>query len=187
MRIVWTLVSVIGLCLSSVVIARGVELQQAGELAPTPLEAFAARPGAMVVWSSTIGQIEGPEARATVVAVAIEDASSTPRVIRGVRIDLAHLQPNPDCNLRYRAWAILCARANAAVYLEEDRLERVRAGVERGAAEAHPGNFISAFRRGGGQPGSGLIICGYTLEGRQPEEFVALLARGILALRDAPR
>ena len=187
MRTVWLHVSVIGLCLTSVVAARGVELQQVDDLAPTPLEAFAARPGAKVVWSSTIGQLDGPQARATVVALAIEDASSTPGVMRGVRIDLAHLEAEPDCNLIYRAWAILCARANAAVYLEEDRLERVRAGVERGAAEVHRGNFISVFRRGGRQPGSGLIICGYTLEGRQPEELVALLARATAAWRDAPR
>jgi hypothetical protein len=192
MRNVWTLVSLVGLCVGGAfpgAVARGAAAPQVGELTPTLLEAFAARPGAKVVWSRTIGHIEGPAARATVVAIAIEDLSSTPPVVRGLRLDLAHLEANPDCNLRFRDWAVLCARPNAAVYLEADRLERVRTlWVERGAVEVHPGNGgLTNYRRGGTQPATGLIICGYTLEGRQPEELTALLTQGLSALKDAPR
>jgi len=160
---------------------------QVGELVPTPLEAFVARPSAKVVWSRTIGHIEGPAARATVVAIAVEDKSNTPPVMRSLRIDLAHLKPNPDCNLRYVDWAILCARPNAAVYLEEDHLERVRASLERGYAGVHPDGMggITTFRVQGSH--GGLIVCGYTLDGRHAEELVALLARGISALKEAPR
>ena len=191
MRNVWTLVLLVGLCAGGAftgAAGRGAAALQAGQLMPTPLEAFSARPGAKVVWSRTIGQIEGPAARATVVAIAIEDLSSAPPVVRGLRLDLAHLVPNPNCDLLYQDWAVLCARPNAAVYLAAERLEQVRARwAERGTVEVHPGNGGMTTYRSGSQPGSGLIICGYTLEGRQPDELTALLTQGISALHDAPR
>jgi hypothetical protein len=165
---------------------------QPRELAPTPLEAFAGKPGAIVVWSRAVGHLEGPAARATAVAIAIEDVTNT--VMRGLRLDLTHLRANPDCNQRFLDWAILCARPDAAIYLDEAHVGRVRARLmEIGAATVHPesGSIhggITTYRTSSSGSGSfGLIITGYTLAGRRAEELVDLLARGIEALKEAPR
>jgi hypothetical protein len=164
---------------------------QLRELVPTPLEAFSEKPGAIVVWSRAVGQLEGPAARATVVAIAIEDVTNTR--MRGLRLDLAHLEANPNCNQRFLDWAILCARPDAAIYLDEVHVERVRARLmEIGAATVHPergwtNGGITTYRTSGGPAPFGLIITGYTLAGRRAEELVDLLARGIEALKEAPR
>ena len=162
----------------------------AQELTPTALEAFAARPGATVIWSRAIGQLEARAARATLSVIAIEDPTSTPRLMRGVRIDLAHRVANPDCNLRYWDWAIVCARPNAALFLDERDLARARQTMaEKGVAQVHPGfgGGITHFRMGGSVKPSGLIIVGYTLDGSQPEQLTALFEQALAALADAPR
>ena len=64
--------------------------EQPEELAPSPLEAFAARSTATVVWSKQIGVLESQESRATVTALIVEDPTSTPGIMRGLRIDLVH-------------------------------------------------------------------------------------------------
>jgi hypothetical protein len=105
--------------------------------------------------------------------------------MRGLRIDLVHLQSPGTCGLRFASHAVLCARANAAVYLEEDILGRVRDGIARGNAEQ---NLIISYVQG--RPSErtrGLIIGGYTFDGRQPSELMALVERGTSELKNAPR
>ena len=48
--------------------------------------------------------------------------------------------------------------------------------------------FISRYYSGSlGQAATGLIVCGYQLSDRQPEELAALFTEAIVALRTAPR
>ena len=158
---------------------------QAPEPPLTRLEQFAARPGAAVVWSQQIGQLDSPVAHARLTAVAIEEPTSTPRIMRGLRIDLEHRQPNPDCNLRFHLHVVLCSRPNAAILFDEDSLPRVRAGVARGNAED---NLIFRFwTGGGGQEKVGLIIGGYNFDHWLPEHLTALLDKAVVELKNAPR
>src|SRR5439155_8074645 len=99
------------------------------DLSRSPLEAFAARSTAKTVWSKMIGRLESREARATITALILEDTTDTASVMRGLRIDLAHTVANPSCDWKYWAWRIMCQRANAAVYVEEGRLDAVRNGL----------------------------------------------------------
>ena len=157
-------------------------------LQPTPLEAFAGRPTANVTWLKTIGNLESQESRATVTALVVEDKTSEPSVMRGIRIDLAHIGATPSCDWKYWAWRIMCQRANAAVYVEEGRLERVRNGIERGAAELRPMEFISQYATStqGRATSKGLIVCGYQFSDRQPEELAEMLTRAITELKEGP-
>ena len=169
------------------------------ELAPSPLEAFAARSTASIVWSKLIGHLESQESRATITALIIEDKTATPNVMRGLRIDLAHIDGPASCDYKYTAWTIMCKRANAAVYVEEARLMEVRNNLERGAAELRPGEFISQYesRVGSVLMSSGLIVCGYQFSDFHPygdpaiyrrrSELVALLTRAIAELKEASR
>jgi hypothetical protein len=136
-----------------------------------------------------IGRLESREARATVTALTVEDATSTPSVMRGLRIDLAHTVANPSCDWKYVAWTIMCRRANAAVYVEEGRLEKVRNRLEGGAAELRPWEFISQYesRVGSAQVSSGLIVCGYQFSDRQGSDLAALFTRAIAELKEASR
>ncbi|HWB98577.1 MAG TPA: hypothetical protein VG672_17830 [Bryobacteraceae bacterium] len=81
--------------------------EQPKELAPSPLEAFAARPTAAVIWSRHIGRLETRYSQATFTAVIVEDRTATPSLMRGVRIDLAHVGGTPNCDWRYTAWRIM--------------------------------------------------------------------------------
>lgn len=158
---------------------------QSVELGATPLEVFAANPSTVIVWASPIGRLESPTSRAIVTAVAIADRRSL-NVMRGLRIDLVHLQSPDTCGLRFASHAVLCAQANAAVYFEEDILGRVRDGIARGNAEQ---DLIISYVQG--RPSSerptGLIIGGYTFSGRQPSELMTLVERGTSELKNAPR
>jgi hypothetical protein len=156
--------------------------EQPKELSPSPLETFTARATATVVWSRLIGRLEGPESRATVTALLVEDATATPRVMRGIRIDLGHISAPPSCDWKYVAWRIMCKRANAAVYVEEGRLEEVRNMLERGSAVLRPWEFISHYRS---TFSSGLIVCGYQFSYRRGSELAALFTRAIAELKEA--
>lgn len=158
---------------------------QVGELTPTPLESLAAQPGAKTIWSRPIGQLDSAASRATVTAVAVEEVTSTPQIMRGLRIDLVHLQPNPNCDLRFWSHRILCARPNAAIFFEEDSLGRVQAGVKRGNAE---NNLIISYRTGRSDNQTvGLIVGGYDFHHRKPEELITLIERGVFESTNAPR
>jgi hypothetical protein len=158
------------------------------ELKPSPLESFAARPAAFVAWSKPVGEIDGEYDKATFTALTIADRAGGTGM-RGVRIDLAHKVPREVCDYKYTAWNIMCRRSNAAVYIEEDRLEEVRAGVARGAARLRPWQFISSYTGQNiqGQSRTGIILCGYDFPGLQPHELAALFARAIEDLKAAPR
>jgi hypothetical protein len=173
-------------CIAVVAVARSQQRGESEDLPPSPLEAFAGRSTAKVVWSKTIGSLEGSEARATVTALAVEDSTQTPAVMRGVRIDLKHLVPNPDCSQKYLAWRVMCSRANAAVFIEE---ERVRTWLRHGSGELRPGEYISQYWSGGyGRVlSTGLIVCGYEFPGRTPSELAELFGKAINALGAAPR
>jgi hypothetical protein len=172
-----------GCLLAPVSAAPQVESQHSPQIDPTELEAFAAMPTSMVIWASPVGRLDAPESRAIVTAVALEDRE-TQIVMRGLRIDLIHVQPQPDCNLRWLLPSVLCARENAAIWLEGDILGRVRDGIERGNAES---NLIISFRRGRPEPTTGLIIGGYQFDGLQPVDLLNLVDSGIAELRRAPR
>jgi hypothetical protein len=191
MRNIWKFVSLVVFCLAGFTVSRVAPVaapanqqkdEQPSELPPSPLEAFAARPTTTVVWSKLIGRLEGPESRATVTALIVEDATDTPRVMRGLRIDLAHIGAPPSCDWKYVAWTIMCKRANAAVFVEEGRLEGVRNRLERGAAHLRPWEFISHYTSTGS---SGLIVCGYQFSYRRSSELAALFTGAIAALKEA--
>jgi hypothetical protein len=158
--------------------------QQTKDLPPSPLEAFAARSTAKVVLSKTIGRLEYRKSNATLSVLILEDPTSAPRSMRGVRIDLVHIDAYPHCDWRYAAWKIMCERANAAVYVEEARLVEVRDRLADGCAELRPGEFISEY---GGTDGSGLIICGYEFPNGLPTELADLFTRAIAELGHASR
>src|SRR5262245_51516542 len=149
------------------------------ELAPSPLEAFAARSTATLVWSKLVGHLESQESRATITALIVEDTTATPNVMRGLRIDLAHIGGPASCGWKYTAWRIMLERANAAVYVEEARLEEVRNSLERGAATLRPWEFISQYesRVGSVLMSSGLIVCGYQFSDFHPYDDPAIYRR----------
>ena len=157
-------------------------------LQPTLLESFAARPAAQVTWSKVIGSLESQESRASITAFIVEDKTSEPSVMRGIRVDLAHIGPKPSCDFKYTAWRVMCQRANAAIYIEEGLLERVRNGVRRGAAELRPMEFISRYGTNAPDKAStGLIVCGYQFSDRKPEELADLFTSAIAELKSSPR
>jgi len=155
-------------------------------LQPTPLEEFAGQPTAHVRWSKLIGSLESKKSRATITALIIEDKTSKPSVMRGIRVDLAH-KGAATCDFKYEAWRIMCQRANAAIYIEEGLLGRVRKGVERGTAELRPMEFISQYRVSApDRETTGLIVCGYEFSERQAGELAELLKTAIHELEGAP-
>ena len=157
-------------------------------LPPTPLEAFAARPTARVVWSKEIGRLDSPESRATITALVVADEAGGPREMRGVRVDLAHVGATPNCDWKYEAWRIMCRRADAAIYVEQGRLDAVRDSLKRGAAQLRPMEFISEYRMtAAGRESAGLIVCGYQFSGRRRGELAELFTRAAAELKAAPR
>ncbi len=157
-------------------------------LRPTALEALVGRPNARVTWSKVIGRLESQESRATITALTVEDKASEPSVMRGIRIDLAHIGPTPSCDWKYQAWRVMCQRADAAVYIEEGRLKAVRDGVERGVAELRPMEFISQYTvKSLGRESTGLIVCGYQFSGGRPGDLAELFTRAITELKAVPR
>jgi len=82
----------------------------------------------------TIGRLEGPTAYAIISAVALESASS-PRLMRGIRIELRHEGRRPDCNQIYADWTILCERelGRAARRLRHDARDDAHHGPVPGA------------------------------------------------------
>ena len=157
------------------------------ELRPSSLEAFAARPTARVIWSQSVGQLESRDARATITALVVEDPTGSPRLVRGLRIDLAHGEASPGCDWKYSAWRIMCERPNAAVYIEEAQILKVSKDLERGAAE-----FISRYEKSVNSGAGivplehGLIVCGYQFSDREPKDLLALFTKGIAELKAAP-
>lgn len=160
--------------------------QQRFTFTPTLLEAFAARPAVKTAWSKFIGRLDGPKAYAIISAVALESEPSTPRIMRGIRIELRHEGLRPRCDLLYVEWAVLCDREQATVYVEESRLEGLRTSALAGSAEVHAGApaGISFYRSG---IGSGLLLFGYSVQDRTLEEFAAMVAATQAALATAPR
>ena len=179
-------VCVLALCIAGCVLSSVAAAQAA--LAPSPLEAFAARSTANVLWSITLGRLDSRDALATFTLVSIEDPAAA-KVMRGLRIDLAHVGGPPACDWKYEAWQIMCQRKNAAVYVEEDRLEQVRNAIAKGAAELRPSEYISEFRSGGSgrSASTGLIICGYQFADRQPAEVAAIFTQAIAQLKTSSR
>jgi hypothetical protein len=157
-------------------------------LQPSPLEAFVGRPTAEVTWSKVIGRLESQEARATITALIVEDKTTAPSVMRGIRVNLTHIGATPSCDWKYWAWRIMCQRANAAVYVEEGPLETVRNSIKRGAAELRPMEFISQYSTTTpGRASTGLIVCGYQFSDRRPEDLAELFTSAITELKAAPR
>ncbi|HEX4951754.1 MAG TPA: hypothetical protein VFZ34_34160 [Blastocatellia bacterium] len=153
------------------------------DLPPSPLEAFATRATANVIWTKPIGRIDSDDARATVTALTVEDAGAQPSVRRGVRINLKHLVTTPHCDWKYTAWRVMCERPNAAVYIEAERLVKVRDSLDRhNVAELRPREFISLFNS---TSKSGMILCGYQFTGHEPRELAKLLTNAITELNNA--
>jgi hypothetical protein len=163
--------------------------EQSKELALLTLEAYAARPTAEVIWSKDIGHLKSRYAKARFTVVILEDRTAEPGRMRGLRIDLAHAGESPNCDWKYLAWRILCQRPDAAVWVTEDRLEPVRYGITRGAAELRLFEFVSQYGNPdtSGPGRSGMILCGYDFSGRSSRELAAFFARAITELEKAPR
>lgn len=108
--------------------------------------------------------------------------------MRGLRLDLEHTIA-PNCDWKYTAWRIMCARSNAAVYVEEGQIESVRKAIEHGAALLRPCDQISPYETTAfsGRESTGLIICGYQFAGTQPSELAELFTRAIEELNSAAR
>ncbi len=106
------------------------------DLPQSSLEAFASRPTTEVAWSKVIGNLESEKARATITALILRDTTSTPSVMRGVRVDLAHTVANPSCSWKYVAWSLMCKRTNAAIFIEDGQLEGVSRSIGRRRAAA---------------------------------------------------
>ena len=155
-------------------------------LQPTPLEAFVTQPGTRTAWSRFIRRLDGGSASAIVTAIASTTEATPPRVMRGVRIELRHEGVRPDCDLTHLEWAIMCARENAAIYIEEERLASIRAALEGGSAEVRPG-YPAGITRFGGGAGSGTLIVGYLLYNVTLADVSAALAEAAALLKTAPR
>lgn len=152
-------------------------------LPASALETAATVPGAHVVWSNVAGGLTAPGAKVVVTALVVRGDE---QVRRGVRLDLGHLRLNPNCELKYVSWSVLCARANAALYFDEPDLP----ALERDLTSGTPidGALITSYRwRGRGTSGSGIIVGGYGLEGYTLPELGALVARAMADLASAPR
>jgi len=108
MRALATLALISGL-LASAAIA---QTTQRPALQPTRLEAFATQPAARVIWSKEVGQINSSEARVIVTALIVEDETSPPNRMRGIRIDLAN------------------QKATDQVYIEEAKLEAIKKAID---------------------------------------------------------
>jgi|SRR5215471_163807 len=183
------LVCEIALCLIVCAVSGGARLAAPPrDLPKSPLEAFATRSTAKVTWSKMIGQFESQESRATITALIVEDTTRKPSIMRGLRMDLAHIGATPSCDHKYTAWTIMCKRVNAAIYVEEGRLERVRNDINRGVAELRPMEFISQYSvNAPGRVSMGLIVCGYQFSGRAPGDLAELFTRAIAELRAESR
>jgi hypothetical protein len=135
-----------------------------------------------------IGRLESRESRATITALIVEDETSEPRVMRGIRVDLAHVGATPSCEWKYTAWRVMCHRADAAVYVGEGRLEAVRDSLQRGAAQLRPMEFISQYSTTAeGRASTGLIVFGYQFSGRRRGDLAGLFTRAMAELRATPR
>lgn len=168
--------------------AAGILAQQRFTLAPTPMEAFAAQADAKTTWSKFVSRLEGGTAYATVSAVVLESATSTPKTMRGIRIELRHEGLRPTCNAKYVEWSVMCERELATAYVEESRLEDLRTSVLKGAAEVHAGHPAGiTYYRSTGPSGSGLLVFGYSLRDRGLEEFAAVVSAAETELKNAPR
>ena len=158
------------------------QAQQPRTLAPTALEAFAALPDTKTVWSTFIGWLEAPNAYAIISAVVMESSTSTPKIMRGIRIELRHEGPRPSCDLKYAEWVVMCEREQATVYVEESRLDVLRSSR---STEVHPGHPAGVTHYWSGI-GSGLLLFGYDLRDRS-DEFATMVAAAQAALATAPR
>lgn len=156
-------------------------------LEPTPLEALAISADAHTLWSKYVGRLDGGDNYAIVTAVWIESLTTPSKKLRGVRIDLRHDGPARDCWLMHVESVVMCEREQAAVFIEEDRLDAVRAQVRGGrSAEIHPGHGtgLSTYRS---SYESGLMLCGYALPGRTLDELAAVLDKAAELVKTAPR
>jgi hypothetical protein len=157
-------------------------------LPQSPLEAFAARSTTEVVWSKEIGQLESQKARTRVTALILQDTTSTPSVMRGIRIDLVHTIANPSCDWKYVAWTIMCKHPNASIYIEDVQLEAVSKSLEGGAAQVWPCDQISQYKMvAPDRVETGLIVCGYEFAGSQPGDLAELFRRAFKELRAESR
>ncbi len=101
------------------------------DLPPSPLEAFAARQTTKVVWSTTVGHLDSSYSQAILEVIILENRAIK-STMRGLRIKLAHTGPARFCDWKYSAWQLMRERPNAAVYIEESRMQTVRNQLAQG-------------------------------------------------------
>jgi hypothetical protein len=95
---------------------------------PSPMEAFAGRPGAHPVWSSEVGRMEHDSTHVLLTALVVEDGSQPARKARGVKIDLSSGDERDRIYLDEEA----AARTRSA-------LEDIASAVARSGAPGHNG------------------------------------------------
>ena len=95
---------------------------------PSPMEAFAGRPGAHTAWSSEVGRLEHDATRVVLTALIVEDSSQPARKVRGVKIDLSSGDEHDRIYLDEAA----TARTRSA-------LEDIASAVARSGAPGHNG------------------------------------------------
>jgi hypothetical protein len=83
---------------------------------PSPMEAFAQRPGVHTAWSSEIGRLENGDAddgaRAAITALVVENSAAPAERMRGVRVDLVNKV------------------ASDRIYLDEEAAKRTKSALE---------------------------------------------------------
>lgn len=162
----------------------GQDLRQT--LPMTPLEALVSQPGARTMWSKFVGRLDGRSDSAIVTALAVTTDATAPQLLRGVRIELRHEGARPNCDHKHVEWAVICARENAAIYIEETRFQEFRAEMLTGSAYIRPGHPVGVTHFGGTK-GEGTLIAGYLLYGITLQNVADMLDEATAQLKTAPR
>lgn len=158
---------------------------QSARYTPNPFEQFANQAGTQVVWSVPAGELESSHSHALVTAVVLANNAATQgQTMKGVRIDLRHLDLTHSCDSIFRLQAVLCAAPSAALWFEQNTLNDLRVGLARGNYD----NLIVSYRSS--RPlakATGLLLGGYDFDGRAPDDLTALIEQANRLLFDAQR
>jgi hypothetical protein len=158
---------------------------QSQVIAPTPLEALASRPDAVLTFAKTVGRLESSPAGVALDVAAIEVEATGASPMRGVRIVLRRSAPPKTCDLLHTEWAEMCRQPMPAAFIDEARLATFREQLNQGSAVVHDGHRsgITHFRASGaGIYRSGVLMFGTEVNGTTIPQLLALVDLAIAAL-----